>query len=458
MELGKDQQKALKLIKDFLSKSSEQHFSLTGPAGSGKSFLLEQIVNYARRELHLEVKLCAPTHKAAAVMREYTGSKDVATLHSVLGLKPNLDVKELDVKELEFVREGLTKDAPPRHGLLVVDEASMINDDVFDYLSDLCRFLDCKILFISDKKQLAPVKSERLSKVYDLKCNFELKKIYRQSKGSAVSPLLKKLRKEPLEKYPKQMKADAGSLYVFTASVFNRMIDFVIEKFKECAEKKDAELFKILSYTNARVSFFNQSIHNKIYPDSKYFGEGEIVTMYENGCGQDGRTFYNSEDFIVKSMKPTRISLAQGSLMIDGFQLTISRGDDEDDIVEIDYVKPDQNLLPVAVYLDGLHQDAVRETNKKARARKFAIYSEEASKFISSIDLFVDGRVVKRKGIDYGYAVTTHKSQGSTYNEVLIDWFDYFKVREKEELRQLQYVGLSRTRTNAYLLCDDRCR
>ena len=42
--------------------------------------------------------------------------------------------------------------------------------------------------------------------------------------------------------------------------------------------------------------------------------------------------------------------------------------------------------------------------------------------------------------------------QGSSYNTVAVDISNIMKVRTEMELRQLEYVALSRTRGDAYLL------
>lgn len=42
--------------------------------------------------------------------------------------------------------------------------------------------------------------------------------------------------------------------------------------------------------------------------------------------------------------------------------------------------------------------------------------------------------------------------QGSTYDNIFIDMSDIKKCRVPEEMRQLQYVALSRTRNNIYIL------
>jgi hypothetical protein len=42
--------------------------------------------------------------------------------------------------------------------------------------------------------------------------------------------------------------------------------------------------------------------------------------------------------------------------------------------------------------------------------------------------------------------------QGSSITNVYIDMKDILKCRDEEELRQLQYVALSRTKNNIYIL------
>ena len=72
--------------------------------------------------------------------------------------------------------------------------------------------------------------------------------------------------------------------------------------------------------------------------------------------------------------------------------------------------------------------------------------------FASPIDLYYDNRLIKKKSFGYGYAMTIHRSQGSSINNVFIDMKDVSVCRDKEELRQLQYVGVSRTKTNCHIL------
>lgn len=48
--------------------------------------------------------------------------------------------------------------------------------------------------------------------------------------------------------------------------------------------------------------------------------------------------------------------------------------------------------------------------------------------------------------------VRNRHKQGATYENVFIDMSDVFKCQDQNELRQLQYVALSRARKMANLL------
>ena len=64
-----------------------------------------------------------------------------------------------------------------------------------------------------------------------------------------------------------------------------------------------------------------------------------------------------------------------------------------------------------------------------------------------------DGLVLRSPGksLDYGYCISAHKSQSSSYLAVLVDMENILQCTDPEELRQLQYVALSRTTNDIYL-------
>lgn len=88
-------------------------------------------------------------------------------------------------------------------------------------------------------------------------------------------------------------------------------------------------------------------------------------------------------------------------------------------------------------------------------------------KIISENELLVDKYKVIEKDIYYGYAITSHKSQGSTYNSVIVDEFDFNKITNKwnykykalenriREKNQLRYVAYTRAKEKLYIICQE---
>jgi hypothetical protein len=111
-------------------------------------------------------------------------------------------------------------------------------------------------------------------------------------------------------------------------------------------------------------------------------------------------------------------------------------------------------------YLDGLsikieetRQNAVSwSAVNKAKARFYwKRYYEMINSFASPIDMYYDGRLIRKKSFDYSYAITTHKSQGSSLDNVLVDMRNINSCSDENVRRQLQYVALSRTRKDALI-------
>ena len=193
MILGTEQQEAVDKIFKWLEDKNKISFSLVGAAGTGKSSLVSQLLP----KLNIDYVLCAPTHKAALVMRNYCGTEAI-TLHSLLSLSPNLNIEKFDITKLLFEVTRKPNQIPP-YGLVICDEASMINDDLFDLIIQKCKALKSKILFVSDKAQLLPVESTKYSKVYTNNDeSFTLTKIYRQSEDNCLMPILSELRVKEL--------------------------------------------------------------------------------------------------------------------------------------------------------------------------------------------------------------------------------------------------------------------
>ena len=100
--------------------------------------------------------------------------------------------------------------------------------------------------------------------------------------------------------------------------------------------------------------------------------------------------------------------------------------------------------------------------NKNDRITKWKAYYTFKNKYLLATTIQVSGsRNQFTRDIDYGFAITSHKSQGSTYDNVFVDLYDmiYYKnnriyTNSQELLRRL-YVACSRARKKL-ILCYNK--
>lgn len=444
-KLGEEQQQALEAIKNFIIDSNETSFSLFGSAGTGKSYLISYIINFIEQNGY-DYALCAPTHKAALVVRNYV-NREVTTLHSLLALSPKLDIFKLDLRELQF-EAGKNISQIPYKGVVIIDEASMINDDLFDLLEEKCKEFGSKIIFSSDKMQLQPVKSRYYSKVYSVKNKFGLTKIYRQDSENSIMPILETLRTHSLDTLD-SCQGKTGSLYV--QSELSNFIKESLPKFKEISTSLNVLKTRILAFTNNRVQNYNAAVKNLLFGKEEY-NVGELLTAYSNG-NYRGDRYYNSMDYIVQAVQPCTKNIA--NINVSGYMLSLWDPYYKKQF-KIFMLSKDNNpkevFISIAAKIETIRLEAIYSKDRKTRGRIWGEYYELLNSFATPIDLIFDNRVVATKSFDYGYAQSIHKSQGSNYDEVFIDWRNTKVCKEEELRRQLQYVALSRTRSNAYIL------
>lgn len=146
MDLSPDQQQARN---DILAAvhSGEREIVLSGPAGSGKTTLMRQVLEDLR-ELRRQTALLAPTGKAAARLRDTTGA-ETSTIHRAL----YKTVRESETGAVEFADP---QTVARRGGVIVCDEASMVGRNL---AKDLIGSLPAgaQILWVGDREQLPPV-------------------------------------------------------------------------------------------------------------------------------------------------------------------------------------------------------------------------------------------------------------------------------------------------------------
>lgn len=453
VNFGEEQLQALELLEDF-TKSNQTTITLSGSAGTGKTSLVIEYLDYLDDE-NISYILAAPTHKAKLVLEALTG-QGAFTVHQLLSLQPNLDIFELDFRELDFFSNSDSNhpNQIPYRGVIIIDEASMINDDLFEFIIDCAKRSESKVVWVGDEKQLQPVKSDKLSKVFSLDNKILLTKIYRQKEDSPVLDILAELREHPLSHF-EPCKGREDSIYTF-----NNAMDFMRSSrniLKETVFTGNVLNAKILAFTNARVKALNMASRKLIFGEESKneFNIGEIITGYDN-FQYESAQFYNSLDYVIRNSPVMENKvLPYFNKPLVGFTLdlydTVYKNVNKVFVLS-KYNDPD-NLDNLAKLLEQTRQHAVMlKKSGKSASLMWSKYYTLMGSFATTFDLFCDNRVIKKKTFDYGYALTVHKSQGSSFNTVFVDIANINACPDTKVLRQLQYVSISRTKGDVYLL------
>lgn len=124
---------------------------LTGNAGTGKSYLLNEVINQFKKQKK-NFFVAAPTGIAAINVKG-------TTIHRLIGLTPRTDTTKDPTRAAYHRAEQLFT---PKNNILIIDEISMCRVDIFSYLIKLIEHCELKFKFkmqliiVGDFSQLSP--------------------------------------------------------------------------------------------------------------------------------------------------------------------------------------------------------------------------------------------------------------------------------------------------------------
>lgn len=413
MPLNKEQQAGFMKVINFIN-GPEQFMDISGGAGTGKTYFISQVADSILKHkdkdspLHT-VAITATTNKAAAVIAEAMPHRagSIGTIYSFMNLRVSENFSTGAVKIVPtpkwFVHQGT---------LIIIDECSMINMELFKYLN---KGIDssCKVLFVGDKNQLSPVK-EAISPIYSQGFDTAfLSKPVRNAEQPALMDLCEQAKQTVLTGVFTRIKAVPGVIDLIDGNQLKGVLE------REFLNEDPGR--RVISYTNRRVIEYNSFIR-QLRSYEQPFEVGEILSNNTSAELIGKERLYT--DQIVRVLKITDDYMDQS--IISGEEIRMI-------ILDVEDVNTG-SVYSVTAFADQNDRDLVL---------KYFSGRKQWDRFFKVKGGYPDLRSVA--------ASTTHKAQGSTYQSVIVDLADIGKSTNKEQTARLQYVALSRPKSRIYI-------
>lgn len=460
-----DQQKsALYELEKFIEDYGTE-ITLSGYAGTGKSTIIGIFSKWLDHRIGRgNIVYTAPIHRANVITKQNNPNANVYTLSALFGFTPDTDEamerESLDLRELEFRAKNQVKYEPGQ--LIIIDEVSMVQDGLYEYIQKIVAKDGVSVIYVGDSAQLRPVKSDHISKVFtsDGVPQITLTKVERTGDNPILKEATRLRRGEGLSYQTDINDKGQGVLYTSNDTVINENLKQIISSEEFNA---DPLHFRVITATNAAAATYNSKIRSLRYGKfAKPFVKGDILMGYSNKLRKPDGSYrlINSMDYIVQNVRDTTVKFKtdKGDIEFKAFKLSIrptgSTIMDDFQITVIDKNEPDSKLFEIVEYKDRLWRMA-KEAKQDKQISKYRDLVQMAFNIDNELNITKNlednqGRLKIRKAIDYGYAQTVWKSQGSTYSKVLIlsneiDTFGY--GRDVMQLRnELRYVAVSRAK------------
>jgi len=440
----------------FINGGTTNMYALLGFAGTGKTYLVSKVIeNVLSDGVYRNIAITAPTNKAVRVL--YQSSEidhprvTYATIHKLLNMREYID----DNGVQRFLRDEAAPCELDGYKILIVDEVSMLDSYVYGYIRDYANKKDLKVIFMGDTAQIPPV-LEMSSPVFDADVQEEdgimtgqLTQIVRQKSDNPILEIATKLRDTD--------SSLSISKLIEKSNVFSNGIGVVKldhtdpqakSKFKQvcqglfCSENFtiNSDFVKIIAWKNVTVDslnvFVRKLLFGKMADESKILvGEKLIVdspitngmsTIYSTNQEIEVLEYYLADDTHRRGKIKYYATTVTGS-SLDG--------------------TPQTTLIRI------LHEDSEQLFNEICQyyidtANKLPNFSKQRK------DMWKNYYAFKRQyaEVKYNYAITCHKSQGSTYENAIVIATDINEERRTEIKRKLLYTGTTRPKRTLFLV------
>jgi exodeoxyribonuclease-5 len=440
---------------EWFKDNPDDYFVLKGFAGTGKSTLTSKLI-VDLSEQGWNMAACAPTNKAVGVIqekvREAAGSRvlaaDFRSLHSVCGLR----LVETDEGEHVVTDSGIS--ALDQFNLAIVDEASMVDTTMLLRAIQNSRGA-CLILFVGDPAQLPPIIEKAVAKVFRLPQGAMLSKVTRQAEDNPLIAASMKIREknrsdELLEASDAFFAGMGQDDRVQASDLMEWLPDSMVRGSRNLHSimidyQRQGVDARIISYRNATVLRNNEAAHFELYPES-------------------GRVLFSAGERVIVQSACKAESLDTGK--------TVDLATSEELVLEYVEKGTHPSYPHVKVYMLVMKDDLGNSVKVYTPTLTTAFRNHCSELFGKVNDI---NRQLKRgwepkladqlkmaRGAAWGfknsfaeirhtYSITAHKSQGSTFDVVLIDLPDLMTMQSAFEYNSALYVAVTRPRIKAHI-------
>jgi hypothetical protein len=474
--LNEGQKKAYYDIIEFIDDpKNDQAVVLKGYAGTGKTFLVKRLIEYIGQTDHsANIAISAPTNKAVKVLYKsaignvHGASSQVfedifnnqsrltySTIHKLLGLK-----EKISADGKQTFEAANTKDSKlHKYKYLIVDEVSMLNDTLCKVIMQFSKTV--KIIFMGDSAQIPPVGSIDCipfnpNTEYFFK-RVALTEIMRQKGDNSIISssfiLRENLSKyQPIPKLSTRLNSENNGIVYFNTETEKDKIRPLLEKyFKTDLFKQNSDYMKVVAWRNVRVAYVNEVVREILF-------------------GKDCGKFEINEKMIAQ--KPI-YKYVESKKYGNYWKLLLNTSDEFTicDIYESSFHKTlhGYSIDYVADSLDVEYEDVYGETQVETihiiQDQYIALYKAFKSN-IYQIAKNCSGTLKVRQelwkdyfntnkwtaNVNYNYAISSHKSQGSTYENVLVLEDDIDCNRNIVERNRIKYTSYTRASKILYIL------
>lgn len=429
---------------------------VTGEAGTGKTYIIQEIYNRATAAGY-RVALSAPTGKAAKRITESTGIRAV-TNHRLLEYTSPGDLDPETGKAIYESEPRRHKTNPLPYDYLLVDEYTMVNHALNRAIIDALK-PGALLREFGDMNQLQPIENSPIYKDIPSPFREHLTKFngitldhnYRQAAGGEIATACKQILK--------------GRTPARGKDVLLTVTDYLTDALNTYLDLCDGEGVKFTELANQILTLGNKS----------WIGTYKLNGMIQLRYANPSALWYDlpRHPWDIKAKQPLRI--ARGDKIVfnknvyDAVVIAYDALDDRFDeeqltqAFEVSRAEPrtvDHNgeHLPNPKYLRGVFNGEVGHV--VGITMENVVYVDVEDRIVA-IPPFVTFQTESgetrtyqpQKDISLAYVLTTHKAQGSEYQDVVyIMSNSLFMLVSKKNF----YTGVSRARKRVHIITDKK--